>query len=158
MQVVEKKEIRAVREVDMDQISALEQVSFKDPYPIYFLSQLAHNNPDTFLVITIDDEVVGYAVAEDWTDHDHLISIAVRPDKRKMGIGRQLMLELEKKLSKSKPLRLEVRQSNQAAIQLYSKLGFVRTDLAEGYYTDGEDAIVMEKAIVKQALVNSQVS
>ena len=158
MQVVEKREVRAFRESDIDQISALEQASFKDPYPIYFLSQLAHNNPDTFLVMTIDDEVVGYAVAEDWTDHDHLISIAVRPDKRKNGIGRQLMLELEKKLSKIKPLRLEVRQGNKAAIQLYSKLGFIRTDLAEGYYTDGEDAIVMEKPIAKQALVNSQVS
>ena len=158
MQVVERKEIRTVRDADIDQISALEQASFKDPYPIYFLAQLAHNNPDTFLVITIEDEVVGYAVAEDWTDHDHLISIAVRPDKRKKGIGLQLMAELEKKLSNSKQLRLEVRQSNKAAIQLYSKLGFVRTDLAEGYYTDGEDAIVMEKTIVKQALVNSNVS
>ena len=158
MQVVEKKEIRVVRDIDIDQVSALEQASFKDPYQIYFLSQLAHNNPDTFLVTTIYDEVVGYAVAEDWTDHDHLISIAVRPDKRKKGIGQQLMIELERKLSKTKPLRLEVRQSNKAAIQLYSKLGFVRTDLAEGYYTDGEDAIVMEKAIARQALVNSQVS
>ena len=141
----------------MDQISALEQASFKDPYPIYFLAQLAHNNPDTFLVITLDDKVVGYAVAEDWTDHDHLISIAVRPDDRKRGIGRQLMTELEEKLSKTKPLRLEVRQSNKAAIQLYSKLGFSKTGLAEGYYTDGENAIVMEKTITRQPLVNSQV-
>ena len=158
MQAVERKEIRTVREADIDQISALEQTSFNDPYPIYFLSQLAHNNPDTFLVTTIDNEIVAYAVAEDWTDHDHLISIAVRPDKRKNGLGQQLILELEKKLSKNKPLRLEVRQSNQAAIQLYSKLGFARTDLAEGYYIDGEDAIVMEKTIRKQVLVDSQVS
>jgi [ribosomal protein S18]-alanine N-acetyltransferase len=156
--VVEKKEIRTVRENDIDQISVLEQASFKDPYPVYFLAQLAHNNPDTFLVITIDKEMVGYAVAEDWTDHNHLISIAVRPDKRKRGLGIQLMLELEKRLSKNKPLRLEVRQSNKAAIQLYSKLGFARTDLAISYYTDGEDATVMEKPIAKQVLVDSQAS
>ena len=155
MQVTEKKEIRIVREDDIDQISALEQASFRDPYPIYFLSQLSRNNPDTFLVVTIDEEIVGYVVAEDWTDHDHLISIAVRPDKRKMGIGQQLMGELEKRLSRNKPLRLEVRQSNEAALGLYSKLGFVRTDLAEGYYTDGEDAVVMEKPLAKQVLVSS---
>lgn len=59
------------------------------------------------------------------------------------------MLELERKRSRKKPLRLEVRQSNTAAIQLYSKLGFNKTELAEGYYTDGEDAIVMEKGIEK---------
>lgn len=158
MQVVEKREIRPVRENDIDQISSLEQVSFKDPYPIYFLAQLAHNNPDTFLVTIVDGEIVGYAVVEDWTDHEHLISIAIRPDKRKMGLGQQLMLELEKRLSKNKPLRLEVRQGNEAAIQLYSKLGFVKIDLAEGYYTDGEDAIVMEKPIKKEVLVSSQTS
>ena len=158
MQVVEKKEIRTFREADIDQISALEQASFKDPYPIYFLSQLAHNNPNTFLVMTIDNEIVGYAVAEDWTDHDHLISIAVSPDKRKKGLGQQLIIELEKRLSESRLLRLEVRQSNKEAIRLYSKLGFVRIDLAEGYYTDGEDAIVMEKPIRKQVLGNAQVS
>ena len=144
-----------MREDDIEQISALEQASFNDPYPIYFLAQLAHNNPDTFLVTTIDDELVGYVVAEDWTDHLHLISIAVRPDKRKKGLGQQLMLELEKKLSTNKPLRLEVRLSNQAAIRLYSKLGFARTDLAEGYYSDGEDAIVMEKTIAKPVLVEN---
>jgi [ribosomal protein S18]-alanine N-acetyltransferase len=82
----------------------------------------------------------------------------VRPDKRKKGLGTQLMQGLEKRLSKNKPLRLEVRQSNKAAIQLYSKLGFARTDLAEGYYTDGEDAIIMEKRIVKQVLVHRQAS
>lgn len=150
MQVVEEKEIRAVRQDDLDQIAALEQASFKDPYPVYFLAQLAHNNPNTFLVMKIDHEIVAYAVAEDWTDHDHLISIAVRPDKRKNGLGEELMKELEKRLLKEKPLRLEVRRSNDAAIHLYEKLGFSKTDLAEGYYTDGEDAFVMEKKAMKK--------
>ena len=106
-------------------------------------------------MITIENEIVGYAVAEDWTDHHHLISIAIRPDKRRKGLGQQLMTELEKRLSKNMPLRLEVRQGNQAAIQLYSKLGFVRTETAEGYYTDGEDAIVMEKTIAQMILAGS---
>ena len=133
----------------------MEQASFKDPYPLYFLTQLAHNNPNTFLVIAVDNEIVGYAVVEDWTDHDHLISIAIRPDKRRRGLGQQLMSELERKVSKNRPLRLEVRQGNKAAIEFYSKLGFVRTDFAEGYYTDGEDAIVMEKTFTKPVLVES---
>lgn len=97
-------------------------------------------------------------MVEDWTDHDHLISIAVRPDKRRKGLGQQLMIALEKRLSKNKPLRLEVRQGNEAAIKLYLKLGFTQTDLAEGYYTDGENAIVMEKPLARQVSVNSQAS
>jgi ribosomal-protein-alanine N-acetyltransferase len=80
-----------------------------------------------------------------------LISLAVRPDSRRKGLGEALLVELEKRLSKERPLRLEVRKSNLAAIQLYSKRGFTKTGLAEGYYGDGEDAIIMEKRPVKEA-------
>ncbi len=64
-------------------------------------------------------------------------------------------MELEKRLSRERPLKLEVRQSNLAAIHLYSKRGFTKTGVAEGYYGDGEDAIIMEKGLVKETLVES---
>src|SRR3989441_5502668 len=155
LQAVEEVNIRPVRQDDIDQISILEQASFDDPYPSYFLSELARDNPETFLVLTLDNKIVGYGVVDHWEDHDHLISIAVRPDSRRKGLGETLLVELEKRLSKERPLRLEVRQSNLAAIQLYSKRGFTKTGGAEGYYGDGEDAIIMEKMLVKEALVES---
>src|SRR5712692_11099219 len=149
MQTVQEVKIRPVKPDDIEQISLLEQASFNDPYPSYFLSELARHNPDTFLVLTLNDEIVGYGIVDHWEDHDHLISIAVRPDSRRKGLGEALLVELEKRLSKERPLRLEVRQSNSAAIQLYSKRGFMKTGLAEGYYCDGENAITMEKRVVK---------
>jgi ribosomal-protein-alanine N-acetyltransferase len=152
---VEKQTIRAVRQDDIDAISLLEEASFNDPYPSYFLSELARDNPETFLVLTLNDEIVGYGVIDHWEDHDHLISIAVRPDSRRKGLGEALLVELEKPLSKERPLRLEVRESNLAAIRLYSKRGFTKTGLAEGYYSDGEDAIIMEKRLAKEAFVES---
>jgi ribosomal protein S18 acetylase RimI-like enzyme len=48
-----------------------------------------------------------------------------------------------------------VRQSNLAAIQLYSKRGFTKTGVADGYYGDGENAITMDKVFVKESLVES---
>jgi len=155
LQTIEEVNIRAVRDDDIEQISILEQASFNDPYPSYFLSELAHANPETFLVLTLNNEIVGYAVVDHWEDHDHLISIAIRPGSRRKGLGEALLLELEKRLSKERPLRLEVRQSNLAAIQLYSKRGFTKTGVSEGYYRDGEDAIIMEKKLVKETLVES---
>jgi [ribosomal protein S18]-alanine N-acetyltransferase len=149
MLTIEKPEIRAVRRDDIDAVALLEQASFNDPYPSYFLSELARDNPDTFLIATLGNEIVGYAVVDGWQDHHHLISIAVRPDSRRKGLGDRLLAELEQRLSKDKPLKLEVRQSNFSAIQLYLKHGFQRTGLVEGYYSDGEDAITMEKTIVK---------
>ncbi|OLD11252.1 MAG: ribosomal-protein-alanine N-acetyltransferase [Crenarchaeota archaeon 13_1_40CM_3_52_10] len=155
MQTVQEVKIRPVKPDDIEQISLLEQASFNDPYPSYFLSELARHNPDTFLVLTLNNEIVGYGIVDHWEDHDHLISIAVRPDSRRKGFGDTLLVELEKRVSKERLLRLEVRQSNLAAIQLYSKRGFTKTGMVEGYYADGEDAIVMEKRLVKETLVES---
>ncbi|HEX9430341.1 MAG TPA: ribosomal protein S18-alanine N-acetyltransferase [Candidatus Bathyarchaeia archaeon] len=155
MQTTEEVNIRAVNQDDIERVSMLEQASFNDPYPSYFLSELARDNPETFLVLTLNNEIVGYGVVDRWEDHDHLISIAVRPDSRRKGLGEALLVELEKRLSNERPLRLEVRQSNFAAIHLYSKRGFTKTGLAEEYYGDGENAIVMEKRLVKDPLVES---
>ena len=155
MQTTEEVNIRAVNQDDIERVSMLEQASFNDPYPSYFLSELARDNPETFLVLTLNDEMVAYGVVDPWEDHDHLISIAVRPDTRRKGFGEALLVELEKRLSKERPLRLEVRQSNLAAIHLYSKRGFTKTGLAEGYYGDGENAVTMEKKFVKEHLVGS---
>ena len=137
MQTVQEVNIRPVKPDDIEQISLLEQASFNDPYPSYFLSELARDNPDTFLVLTLNNEIVGYGIVDPWEDHDHLISIAVRPGSRRKGFGDTLLVELEKRVSKERLLRLEVRQSNLAAIQLYSKRGFTKTGMVEGYYADG---------------------
>ena len=155
MLTIAEQNIRPVRQDDIAEISLLEQTSFNDPYPFYFLSELARDNPETFLVLTLNNEIVAYGVVDHWEDHDHLISIAVRPDSRRKGFGERLLIELERRLSKERPLKLEVRQSNLAAIQLYSKRGFTKTGTAEGYYGDGEDAIIMEKRLVKETLVES---
>ncbi len=154
MLTIEKQNIRPVTQDDIETVSRLEEASFNDPYPSYFLSELARDNPETFLVLTLNNEIVGYAVVDHWEDHDHLISIAVRPDSRGKGLGEALLVELEKRLSKERPLRLEVRQSNLAAINLYSKREFTKTGVAEGYYGDGENAIIMEKMFAQENLVD----
>jgi len=155
LQTIEEVNIRKVRQEDIERVSILEQASFDDPYPSYFLSELARDNPDTFLVLTLNNKIAGYGIIDHWDDQDHLISIAVHPDNRRKGFGEAILVELEKRASKERPLKLEVRQSNAAAIQLYLKLGFMKTGLADGYYTDGEDAIIMEKVPLKEALLES---
>ena len=146
--------IRLVSPNDMDAICDLEELCFKDPYPSYFLYQLAEANAESFVVAVVDDKVVGYGVVDEWKDHNHLVSIAVHSDKRRRGIGRGLLLALEEKLENKRTLRLEVRKSNLPAIEFYSKNGFRETGALEGYYADGEDAILMEKAVTLMRLAN----
>ncbi len=138
-------EIRSAGSGDLQAVSSLEELCFKDPYPPYFISQLAEANPETFLVAEVNGHLVGYAVADRWMDHDHLVSIGVHPRERRKGIGARLLLALVARLGRTRPIRLEVRRSNVPALEMYRKHRFEETDVIVGYYSDGEDAIVMEK-------------
>ncbi len=128
----------------------MEQICFKDPFPSYFLSQLADANPDTFLVAVSGSKIVGYAAVDKWPDQEHLVSIAVTPESRKKGVGQALLDNLIGKMQTGN-MKLEVRRSNKTALEFYQKNGFIRTGIAHSYYTDGEDAIQMEKVIQKKA-------
>ncbi len=145
MLAVKELEIRPVRTKDLDEVSSLEKLCFKDPYPPYFLSQLAEANPETFLVAISREMVVGYAVIDRWSDHNHLVSIAIHPDVRKRGVGHKLLVSLEERLDNDRPVKLEVRKSNTMAIQFYLNRGYRETGFLERYYSDGEDAVSMEK-------------
>ncbi len=148
--VAEELKVRRFKADDISAISEIENLSFKDPFPQYFLSQLADANPDTFLVAVIEDKIVGYAVIDKWPDQDHLVSIAVIPESREKGVGQALLDHLIER-SQTERLKLEVRRNNKAALDLYRKNGFVQAGIAYSYYTDGEDAIQMEKVIEKKA-------
>jgi [ribosomal protein S18]-alanine N-acetyltransferase len=143
-------QIRPVKEEDLSAVHELEDACFKDPFPSYFINQLAGANPSTFLVAEDSGRVIGYAVVDNWTDHQHLVSIAVHPGSRRKGVGQMLLDQLVKRVREG-PLRLELRRSNNEALALYLKNGFIQTGTSHSYYTDGEDAIRMEKQIDKKA-------
>ena len=145
-------QVRQVRREDLPGVHELEASSFKDPFPPYFIDQLANANPETFLVAVEEDRIVGYAVVDNWTDHQHLVSIAVSTGSRRKGIGQALLDNMLARVREG-PLRLELRKSNQAALSLYRKNGFTETGVTHSYYTDGEDAITMERLIEKKAEV-----
>ena len=80
----------------------------------------------------------------------HVISIAVLQEYRRRGIGSALMSEALKIFEKKydvDSVYLEVRVSNQPAINMYEKFGFVKARIIRGYNRDGEDAYVMVKRL-----------
>jgi ribosomal-protein-alanine N-acetyltransferase len=76
----------------------------------------------------------------------HIITIAVRPARRRQGIAEALLIaaiELAVSL-RAHLMTLEVRQSNTAAQAMYRKYGFDVTGTRKKYYNDnGEDAVIM---------------
>ncbi len=90
--------------------------------------------------------VVGYCGFWMAADEAHISTIAVEPKYRRQGIGQLLLItaiEQAVKLGASL-LSLEVRVSNLAAQNLYSKYGFKVVGRRARYYSDNrEDALIM---------------
>jgi len=136
---------RASRE-DIDQVFEIELASFRIPYPRHLLRAYLEISGDYFLVATAAGKVVGYAIGVVEKGRlGHVISLAVRPEWRRRGIGRALLNRLIELMADAgaEAIYLEVRKSNTAAIKLYKKLGFKEVCVVHRYYPDGEDAIVM---------------
>jgi ribosomal-protein-alanine N-acetyltransferase len=76
----------------------------------------------------------------------HIVTVAVRNEYRRMGIGERLLIagvELAQEYDQEL-LTLEVRASNEAAQRLYEKYGFDQAGLRVRYYSDNhEDAVIM---------------
>jgi ribosomal-protein-alanine N-acetyltransferase len=134
--------IRPVHSKDFDELLQIEAQAFpKSQYDREELYLLYLKYPHTFLV-TLTDQIDGYIV---FRADGHIISMAVRPHKRRVGIGTTLVQQAIDHC-KGKSLRLEVRVSNIGAQRFYLNLDFRIKARIRGYYHDGEDAFQMERA------------
>ncbi|WP_127478112.1 ribosomal protein S18-alanine N-acetyltransferase [Sulfurivermis fontis] len=79
-----------------------------------------------------------------------MYSIAVDPQYRGRGIGRQLMLAAEQAALAQDcvTLRLEVRVDNASSIALYESMGYRRFGVYDDYYEDHMDALRYEKRLL----------
>jgi ribosomal-protein-alanine N-acetyltransferase len=131
---------------DLESILQIESLSFpKSPYHWTTFLNLHYLYPETFLVYLNsssserEQKILGYII---FSGDGHLISIAVHPQHRRKGVGKEL-LQRAMKTSHLKKLWAEVRRSNQGAQDFYSKMGFQSTGVIQNYYGN-EDALIME--------------
>ncbi|MCI0512150.1 ribosomal protein S18-alanine N-acetyltransferase, partial [candidate division KSB1 bacterium] len=93
-----------------------------------------------------EDLLVSYVITYLVIDEVHILILATAASFRRRGIAQMLLRCLLEYLKRQGVVQayLEVRSSNQAAIQLYSKLGFTIQGIRKNYYQYGnEDAVVM---------------
>lgn len=139
--------IRQAEERDIDAIAQLDQLCFTTPWSRDSIEkEIIQNDIAIYIVAQIKEEVVGYAGLWKIIDEGHITNVAVHPQHRKKGIGEALvsvMLDYTNQLGVISHT-LEVRPSNQYAIHLYEKLGFLVVGERKKYYEDnGEDALIM---------------
>ena len=91
-------------------------------------------------------KIIGFAGFWVMASEAHIISLAVKGEYRRQGLGQLLLLALmdEAVKQQSECITLEVRVSNYEAQRLYLKYGFVGKGVRRAYYTDNrEDALIM---------------
>jgi ribosomal-protein-alanine N-acetyltransferase len=135
---------------DLPEILAIERESFPSPWTEGMFAKEIDSAHSMCLCVRINfgnKSVVGaYIVFWLVADEAHLHNLAVKKEYRRNGLAFGLM-ETMKKIAaenKIKSQTLEVRESNNEAIKLYRKCGFVVKGIRPLYYMETkEDALIM---------------
>lgn len=152
--------LRAYRPEDFEAIYALDVASFAPPFR--FSRQTlwdAVTAPGSLVVVASESPAEGAAVlgfCAGLVEEIHgapvvyVASLDVSPTQRRLGLGRALMLALERSAGRlgASRITLHVFVGNGGAVALYESLGYLRLSLHRGYYGAGYDAWEYRKALV----------
>ena len=136
--------IKKLTSADIDyieQIFNLEKEIFKNSaFSIDYLKTLIKNNNSFIYIYLIDNQVCGYLMVLDSIDVYEILAIATVEEYRNKGIAQELLDKI-----KMKDIFLEVRESNQVAINFYKKNKFNQISIRKNYYSEpNENAIIMK--------------
>lgn len=114
----------------------------------YFTNLL--RNPASALFFASEAEEIALALLHKVDTEAEILTLGVKPEIQREGIGSGLLWFAEKSLEKEGVSRvfLEVSNKNIAARNLYRKLNYKEINRRPNYYPDGSDAICMEKQLI----------
>lgn len=135
---------RPLLATDLPAVMEIEATAFEQPWSAALFAEELAQPSRRYVGALVDDELCGYGgimlVGEDAT----VLTLAVAPARRERGVASRILLELMSLAQRggARHMTLEVRESNQPALDLYAKFGFQPAGRRKGYYTT-EDAVVM---------------
>jgi [ribosomal protein S18]-alanine N-acetyltransferase len=148
--------LRSASVDDLTEIMTIECVSYSAPWHVETMRGELRGvgRGKIYLVAEIEGHLVGYIGSHYFAGEVHILTVAVAPYFRRLGIGELLVLSLLLKVIDlgGEYATLEYRVTNEPAERLYRKLGFAAVTVRPGYYLDNkEDAIVAEIADLDDA-------
>lgn len=134
-------------EDDIDRIMDIERATYKYPWTVGIFHDCLHVGYCCW-VYDRDDEIEAYAVMSVGADEAHILTLVVKESSRGQGLGRRMLTYLKDVAvqHKADTLLLEVRPSNDVAINLYRSFGFNDLAIRPNYYPSDagrEDALIM---------------
>lgn len=138
--------IRKMQAADVEAVSLIEAAVFSQPWSRQgFLEALELKNT-IFLVAEENKKILGYAGMYVSLDEGEITNVAVAPEARRRGVGQSLIEKMKKEAAEKNiaEIILEVRVSNNSALRLYQRNGFVNSGIRKGFYDfPKEDAYIM---------------
>jgi [ribosomal protein S18]-alanine N-acetyltransferase len=138
---------------EIDSLVILDRLCFGGLWSIDSYRRELTNDNSHFFGVSIDktlepetDGIIGFGCFWAILDEAHITLLGVHPQYQRQGLGTLLLMALLDKARSIEMARatLEVRASNQGAIDLYERFGFQTVGRRKKYYQDtGEDGIIM---------------
>lgn len=139
--LIQSYSLRRFNPADLEAVININRICLPENYAAYFFMDIYNTLPDGFIVAESQERVVGYIMCRlehgfsdlrrlRFAKKTHIVSVAVMPDYRKLGIATALVQQVSSSLSAmgADECFLEVRTTNDPAIMLYRKLGFQVTN------------------------------
>ena len=142
--------IRSVAPADLEALHQLDAVCF-EPGIAYSRGELRRflgMSTAEAVAAEEDGTLAGFAIGYlSGRRIAHVVTLDVRPERRRGGLGKVLLEELLARLARAgaREGRLEVSTENGGAIAFYEKLGFQTRRRLRDYYGPGRDALEMGK-------------
>ena len=140
--------VRNMQQSDLLQVCEIEKENFSLPWSEKSFLESIERNDTVFLVAMTGDEVAGYLGCYCVAGEGEITNVAVKSSHRRQGIGGMLLEKLyeEGAALDTQVYFLEVRESNEAAIGLYERQGFVKEGIRKNFYeAPVENAVIMWK-------------
>ncbi|MDG2521492.1 ribosomal protein S18-alanine N-acetyltransferase [Caulobacter segnis] len=137
--------MRAAEASDAAALAALHRAAFPSPWSEAELADLMQDG-----AFALVEDGQGFILCRTVLDEAEILTVAVDPAARRLGLGRRLVLAAAGRARKdgAASFFLEVAVDNLAAIGLYETTDFAQVGLRRGYYRrpDGDvDALVMRR-------------
>ncbi len=135
---------------DLPAVMETDRRSFPTPWSEEIWRQEITGPFGLYLVLEEGDNLSGHIGLKLISGEAHVVTLAVRPERRRRGFARALIKAAlgDPVSAGARYLHLEVRPSNVAARVLYRSLGFDETGVRPRYYGE-EDALLMTLDLIK---------
>ena len=136
-------------ETHLDDVLLIEESYSTSPWSRELFAREFNNRFSYNFILKFDDNIIGFSNFWVLFEVVELNNIALENTFRGQGLGKyflQFIVESSKVLN-AKKIFLEVKEDNLPAYNLYKKSGFIDIGVRKQYYSDGKDAILMEKML-----------